>query len=132
MQNIEDLEYGKFVESEVNNKSTIRVSDDAVLTELQKKADLTEVQPVRDDVLELLLTLINKLGILNLVTDTTGSLRVATHPITIAANQDIRTVTTVTTVAGQTNIGGFVASTQVMANNNIAVNTGIRSNIHIS
>lgn len=55
---------------------------------------------------------------LSLIVDPTGSLRVASHPITIASSQ---TLATVTTLVGQTNIGGYVASMQVMTTMNTPV-----------
>jgi hypothetical protein len=79
------------------------------------------------DTIELLQNLINRLGVLGVMVDTTGAMRVGTHAVTVSGS-----LTTITTLTGQTNIGGFVASTQVMANNNVCVNTGIRNNINIS
>ena len=85
---------------------------DTLLTELQAKADLTEVQPTADANFEMLLRMLIQ-GIHNPAHYNSGANALQSLLVTGSTTAVTGTLTAVTTVTGLTNIGGISAASML-------------------
>jgi len=97
---------------------------DTLLTELEKKADLTETQPVFDEGNNIILRELLDQNNIPLWYDATTN-RLQT--VTTGTLTTVTTVTTVTTLTGQTNIGGIPADPQIPSLLNQTWQQGVRN-----
>jgi len=114
-----------------NDKLTIVYDDTKINAATEELLELLRQQIESDSIIgRQLLQLLKPLGIL---TSASGRLQVdtagASVTAVIAANQDIRTVTTVSSVTNQVNMGGLNALDLQFNMAHTAWNTGTRSNI---
>lgn len=102
---------------DIVNPSTSE-KQDTILTELQQKTEPTDIQ--LGELIPVLRSLILAIANPSYVDKSLNSIRIGNNTVTFAANQDIRTVTTVT------NLGSFPADHLQRMDNMTAWQTGVR------